>query len=154
MQDPTPKRYTDTLAPAAISDELLPVVEDLGLLDNCRELARRGWTVVENVGGAEFTAALRATILSRSSKGGANMLLSKDKIFAEAVLQPELLALAEFSVGRGFLLSQVAASVRDKDSPCIGLHADHNWLPAPFPGNMLLTAYWAVMNTQRMVAQR
>ena len=42
------------------------------------------------------------------------MLLSKDKIFAEAVLQPELLALAEFSVGRGFLLSQVAASVRDE----------------------------------------
>ena len=67
MQDPTPKPYTDTLAPAAMSDELL-VVEDLGLLDNCRELAGRGWTVVENVGGAEFTAALRATILSLSSR--------------------------------------------------------------------------------------
>ena len=143
MQDPTPKRYTDTLAPAAVSDELLPVIEDICLLDNYRELADRGWTVVENVGTAEFTAALRATILRLSSKGGANMLLSKDRVFAEAVLQPELLALAEFSVGRGFLLSQVAASVRDKGSPCIGLHADHNWLPAPFPEhNMLLTACW------------
>ena len=78
MQDPTPKRYTDTLAPAAVSDELLPVIEGLGLLDNCRELADRGWTVVENVGTAEFTAALRSTILRLSSKGGANMLLSKD----------------------------------------------------------------------------
>tara|TARA_Y100001935_G_C17274368_1_gene493809 strand:- start:1090 stop:1638 length:549 start_codon:yes stop_codon:yes gene_type:complete len=54
------------------------------------------------------------------------------------------MALAEFSVGRGFLLSQVAASVRSKGSPSIGLHADHNWLPAPFPAhNMLLTACWA-----------
>ena len=54
------------------------------------------------------------------------------------------MALAEFSVGRGFLLSQVAASVRAKGSPSIGLHADHNWLPAPFPAhNMLLTACWA-----------
>lgn len=127
MQDPRPKRYTDTLAPAAISDELLPVIEGLGTLDNCRKLAARGWSVVENVGTSEFTAALRATILSVSSKGGANMLLNKDEVFAEAVLQPELLALAEFSVGRGFLLSQVADSVRDKGSPCIGLHADHNW---------------------------
>jgi ectoine hydroxylase-related dioxygenase (phytanoyl-CoA dioxygenase family) len=60
------------------------------------------------------------------------------------VLNPNLLALAEFSVGRGFLISQVAASVRPKGAGSIGLHADNNWLPAPFPAhNMLLTACWA-----------
>ena len=52
--------------------------------------------------------------------------------------------MAEYSVGRGFLISQIAASVRPKGSNAIGLHADHNWLPAPFPAhNMLLTACWA-----------
>ena len=61
------------------------------------------------------------------------MLLAKDPVFAEAILNPKLRALAEFSVGRGFLISQVAGSVRPKDSPSIGLHADHNWCPAPFP---------------------
>ena len=59
------------------------------------------------------------------------------------LLNEKLLALAEFSVGRGFLISQVAASVRPKGAPSIGLHADHNWLPAPFPvHNMLLTGCW------------
>jgi len=54
------------------------------------------------------------------------------------------MALAEFSVGRGHLISQVAASVRQQGEPILGLHADHNWLPAPFPEhNMLLTACWA-----------
>ena len=144
MEDLSQKRFTDTLAPEAVSAELLPIVKDLGVLNNCRELANRGWTVVEAAAAPEFTTALRDAILKLSSRGGANMLLAKDKVFAEAVLQPKLLALAEFSVGRGFLLSQVAASVREKNAPCIGLHADHNWLPAPFPEhNMLLTACWA-----------
>jgi len=72
------------------------------------------------------------------------MLLAKDPVFSEAVLSPKLLAMAEFSVGRGFLISQVAASVRPQGSPSIGLHADANWLPAPFPAhNMLMTGCWA-----------
>ena len=77
------------------------------------------------------------------TKGG-NMLLAKDPIYAEAIMKPKLLAMAEFSVGRGFLISQIAASVRPKGAPSIGLHADNNWLPAPFPAhNMLLTGCWA-----------
>ncbi len=135
----------DTLPPDAISDELAPIVAELGLEANCRELAMQGWTVVENAADPEFNARLRATILALAgATGGASMLLDKDRAFAEAVMNPKLRALAEFSVGRGFLLSQVAASVRPKGAPVIGLHADHNWLPAPFPAhNMLLTACWA-----------
>ncbi len=100
---------------------------------------------MEDVASAEFNERLRTTILDITGDySGANMLLSKDPVFAEAVLNPKLMALAEFSVGRGFLLSQVAASVRKKGAPVIGLHADNNWLPAPFPAhNMLLTGCWA-----------
>lgn len=107
--------YFDTLAPEAISEELTPIVQELGLAENCRQLAMEGWTVVENAADEQFNKQLR-----------------------------EQMALAEFSVGRGHLISQVAASVRRKDDPMLGLHADHNWLPAPFPKhNMLLTACWA-----------
>ena len=135
----------DTLAPDAISDELAPIIDELGLRENCQQLASDGWTVVEDAATPEFTARLRQTILDiAGTRAGALMLLHKDPVFAEAVLNPKLMAMAEFSVGRGYLLSQVAASVRAPGSPPIGLHADHNWLPAPFPAhNMLFTACWA-----------
>ncbi|MEO2173276.1 MAG: phytanoyl-CoA dioxygenase family protein [bacterium] len=139
-----PIRYTDTLAPELISEELKPVIEELRLEDNCRELAFQGWTVLENVSSDEFNTAFREKIIEICPKGGGNMLLAKDPVFAEAIMNPKLMAMAEFSVGRGFLISQVAASVRSKGAPAIGLHADNNWLPAPFPvHNMLLTGCWA-----------
>ena len=139
------KAYYDTLPPDAISDELAPVIAELGLEENCRALAVDGWTVIEGAATAEFNDRLRETILKISGGfPGANMLLAKDPVFAEAILNPNLLAMAEYSVGRGFLISQVAASVRQKGAKSIGLHADNNWLPAPFPAhNMLLTACWA-----------
>ena len=115
-----------TLPPGAISEELAPVIQSLGLTRHCEELATNGWTVIEGMATAAFNDRLRRTIKEHSPSGGANMLLHKDPVFAEVVLQPKLRAMAEFSVGRGHLLSQVAASVRGKGAPSIGLHADHN----------------------------
>ncbi len=136
-----PPMYSDTLPPGTISEELAPVIAELGLEGNCRQLAMEGWTVVEEAATLEFNARFRAKIMEL---GSGNMLLARDPTFAEAIMNPKLMAMAEFSVGRGFLISQVAASIRPKGSPGIGLHADHNWLPAPFPAhNMLLTACWA-----------
>ena len=145
MAEAAVQLHYDTLPPDAVSAELQPVIDELGLAENCRQLAMEGWTVVENVASEAFNARFREKILEISGNpGGANMLLAKDPVFAEAVLRPKLLAMAEFSVGRGFLISQVAASVRPKGAPAIGLHADNNWLPAPFPAhNMLLTGCWA-----------
>jgi hypothetical protein len=145
---PTP--FHDTLPPEAISVELAPVIRELGLEHNCAELTEQGWTVVENAATPEFNERLREKIIELSGAapdsgaGGCNMLLAKDPVFAEAILNQKLMALAEFSVGRGFLISQVAASVRPKGAPSIPLHADNNWVPAPFPAhNMLLTGCWA-----------
>ena len=140
----TQKPVTDTLAPDAISEELLPTVQELGLEENCRQLAMEGWTVVENVRDDDFNDRFRSKIMELSSGKGRGMMLIRDPIFAEAIMSPKLLAMAEFSVGRGFLISQVAAGVRPKGAKAIGLHADNNWLPAPFPAhNMLLTGCWA-----------
>ena len=49
-------RYYDTLAPDAISDELSPVIDELGLKENCRELAEVGWTILRDVGGESFNS--------------------------------------------------------------------------------------------------
>ena len=54
------------------------------------------------------------------------------------------MAMAEFSVGRGFLLASMVSTVREKDSNPIDLHADQAYFPEPFPAhNMMLTCCWA-----------
>ena len=58
-----PEIIYDTLPPDAISDELAPVVDELGLRENCRQLAMEGYTVVENAASEEFNQRLRAKIL-------------------------------------------------------------------------------------------
>jgi hypothetical protein len=144
-----PQLLYDTLPPDAISEELAPVIDELGLRENCRQLAMEGWTVVEAAASEEFFARLAAKIKEQSPDlkdgvGGANMLLAKDPVFAEAALNPKIMAMAEFSVGGGFLVTQIASSIISKGPRTVGLHADSSWLPAPFPAhNMLLTACWA-----------
>ena len=76
------------------------------------------------------------------------MLLGKDPIFEEVVLNPKILAIVEILCGKGAMISQVAGSIKHKskpDQPRIGgLHADQNWTPAPFPvHNQLVTFCWA-----------
>jgi len=150
MANEIPTQIRDTLPPYAISDELLPVIEKLGLQGNCRQLAREGWTIVENAADPDFVERLRETIVRTApvepamGMGSGAQLLDKDRVFAEAVLNPKLMAMAEFSVGRGFLLGSVVSTVRRKGSPVTPLHADQLHLPAPFPEhNMMLTACWA-----------
>lgn len=47
--------------------------------------------------------------------------------------------------GKGALLSQLICSIRPQGAPSIGLHADQNWFPAPFPEhNQLFTLCWAM----------
>jgi len=144
-QNPLAVFYKKTPPPDAISDELRPVIDALGLEENCRQLVRDGWTVIENVRDDEFNARLRQTILDAGEPIENHfMLLGKDPIYAEAVLSPKILAMAEFSVGRGFLINQCASTVRPQGDPAIPLHVDNNWVPAPFPEyNLTVTGCWA-----------
>lgn len=129
-----------TLSRGAISSTLAPVIAGLGLERNCRELAERGYTVIEDVADPELTARMRAFHLEHGAK---QMLLRLDAMFCEAVLNPKLLAMVEYSVGQGALISQVTASVRGQGAPALALHADQNWIPAPFPEhNYLITFCW------------
>ena len=134
-----------------ISEELAPRIRELGLERNCRELWEQGYTVLEDVAPPEHWRDLRATILKAAAAdpGGragsmGSTLMQKYPVVAEAAINPKMMALAEFSVGAGFILSNVASSIRRKGDRSIGLHCDQVWHPVPFPDhNLFLTACWA-----------
>ena len=146
---PPEDRIFGTLPPEEISEELLPTIQELGLVENCRQLGEEGWTIIKKAADPDFVARLRQAIIDCSPVEGSDGsklsgLLETDPVFAEAAINPKLMAMAEFSVGRGFLLASMVSTVREKDSNPIDLHADQAYFPEPFPAhNMMLTCCWA-----------
>ena len=151
-----PERIFDTRQPFELSDELADRVADLGLEEAVQSAKDNGYGYLHDVASQEFVERLRETVFRIADSGGgkglpargANMLLAKDPVFVEAVLNPKLLTMVEILCGKGALLSQVAASIKPKaEEPTDGkggLHADQNWTPAPFPvHNQLVTFCWA-----------
>ena len=146
---PPEDRIFGTLPPEEISEELMPTLQELDLVDNCRQLAEEGWTIIKEAADPDFIARLRQAIIECSPVEGTDGsklsgLLETDPVFAEAAINPKLMAMAEFSVGRGFLLASMVSTIREKDSAPIDLHADQAYFPEPFPAhNMMLTCCWA-----------
>ncbi len=133
-----------TVPASDVAPDVAPRIEALGLAENCRQLAEEGYTVVEDVASAEFVARLREVILTKANPYG-SLLAHHDPVFAEAALNPKLRAIADFSVGPGSLLSNLAATVRPQNDPSIDidLHTDQAWVPAPYPEhNLFLTCCW------------
>ena len=134
------------VAPGEISAELAPRISELGLENNCRELWQQGYTVLEDVAPPEEWAELRKDVLKAGYPYAMGAtLLEKYPTVARAAINPKMMALAEFSVGAGFILSNVASTIRRKGDQNIGLHCDQVWHPVPFPEhNLFLTACWAL----------
>ena len=129
-----------SITPGEISPALRPRIDELGLEKTCRELAEQGYTVIENVADPELTTRMREYHMAT---GGKPMLLREDPMFCEAILNPKLLAMVEFSVGRGANISQVLSGIKDDTHGALSLHADQGWMPAPFPDhNYLITFCW------------
>ncbi len=143
---------TGTRQPFELSEELAARVEALGLGRYLDQLRDEGYTIVPDVASDAFTARLRETCLRLAqethgpAKGySAALLLGRDPIFEEVVLNPKILALVEVMCGKGALLSQLITSIRPNGAPTLPLHADQNWTPAPFPvHNQLFTMCWAM----------
>ena len=140
---------TRTRQPFDLDDEMTAKVVELGLEDTVRQLKEEGYGYIPNVADAEFIARLRETIQRLSAAdpsqrgAGPNMLLDKDPIFVDVVLNPKVLAIVEIMVGKGAMISQLAGSVKKKGGAALPLHADQNWFPAPFPvHNQLVTFCW------------
>jgi ectoine hydroxylase-related dioxygenase (phytanoyl-CoA dioxygenase family) len=80
------------------------------------------------------TAQDQGQYFNITEKGeSADMLLGRDPVFAEAVLNDKLLAMMEYMCGRNPLISQLSGSVRTQGAKAMALHADQDWLPAPLP---------------------
>ena len=146
---------TQTRQPFDFDDELRGKIEAMGLQDTVRSLKEEGYGYIHEAADMAFNARLRDVVKRLSQDGmvtdqgsGANMMLDKDPLIVEAVLNPKVLAIVEVMCGKGALITQVASSVRpqgDGEGPGLGLHADQNWTPAPFPvHNQVVTFCWAM----------
>ena len=141
----------ETRQPFDLSGELQARVDASGLAETVAHAEAEGYGYIYDPAPIEFTQRLREAII-RTADGsdgprGSNMLLPKDPIFAEEVLNPKLLTMVEILCGKGALLSQLSSTMIPKqaDAPRKGsLHADQNWTPAPFPvHNQTVTLCWA-----------
>ena len=142
-----PTRTHETQRPFSLSTRLAVRVRKLGLEQAVRDVSKNGFGHIHELAPVDFTDQLRETvrrIASAQPDGRANMLLDKDPIFEEVVLNPKILALAEVMCGRGALLSQLVGCVIKKNPPVADLHVTQNRLPAPFPEhNQMVTFCWA-----------
>lgn len=142
--------------PWSISDGLRPTLEKLNLQDNVGQLKDEGYTIVDEAYDANFCDELRLAIIeeTESQKGSyfdikstegqtAYQLLGTRDIFAQALLNPQLMAIAEYLCGGDFQLSQLSGSVRFEGASAMGLHIDAQWVP-PTPYNPMFTACLAL----------
>ena len=140
-------KNTVCLKPYEISDELRPKIDELDLWDNVAELRDQGYTVVRDVASPEVFDQLREAIhtIAQESDGsfkdvGGSMLLGRHPAVDTVATLPKILAVAEASIGQGMRASQFVGSILREGQGALSLHADANWIPAPFPEhNTVLT---------------
>lgn len=143
---------SETRQPFDLSQEMTQKIEELGIKSQLDHLRDEGYAIFENVSSPDFNFRLRETCIrlaqettSKAKGHSASLLLGRDPIYEEVVLHPVIQALTEVMCGKGALLSQLITSIRPDKAPSIGLHADQNWLPAPFPKhNQIFTLCWAM----------
>jgi Phytanoyl-CoA dioxygenase (PhyH) len=135
----------ESLPIGAISNHMRLLVKKFDLERNIEEINERGFTVLTDVAPPEFFERLRAACLRccEIDKGNyfqimekgasADLLLGRDPVFAEAAMNPKVLAMMEYMCGRNPLISQLACGVRYQGAKAMRLHCDLDWMPAPLP---------------------
>jgi hypothetical protein len=133
---------------AGSAADLSERIAALGLSQNAVDLVVNGYTVLEDAAPLEFFERLRDRIVECVAEAGAvvqtGMLLSRGRVFEEAVCDPNVLALAEFMCGKGFILNQVVGTVRPEGDHGLPIHTDYDMIRDPFPPYpQVVTAVWA-----------
>ena len=135
------------LEPYGIAEHLQPIIEKLGLSDSLAHFQEHGYAVMKDVAPPELMDELRSVIhrIADESAGPgkgelAPYLLGRDPVIDQIATSPKLLTFAEVSVGNGLRASQFVGSIKRQSAPdkpdtggASGIHADQNWMPAPFP---------------------
>ena len=142
-----PDHFMATLPPYEVSESLKPRIDELDLWGCIGDLRDRGYTVVPDIAPPSLLEELREVIraFADQSEGAsrgvaAAMLLGRHPVVDQVVTAPKILAVAEASVGMGFRAGQIKGSIKRQGDPALFMHADQNWIPAPFPEhNLFLT---------------
>jgi ectoine hydroxylase-related dioxygenase (phytanoyl-CoA dioxygenase family) len=133
----------------------LAEVKALGLELYIAEYEMRGYTVIppEVVASPEFIERLRTTIsdvaerrdgvrpdLAGATEQGVNaqgcqqfFLLFEDPVFQEAVVNPTMLALAHYALGRSAVLYNCVSLMKGPGGDGLALHSDNLLVPPPYP---------------------
>jgi len=94
----------ETRQPFDLSDELQAKVDALDLAESVEHAKAEGYGYIYEPAPIAFTQRLREAILrtAQGSEGprGMNMLLNKDPVFAEVVLNPKILAMSKSCAGK------------------------------------------------------
>jgi ectoine hydroxylase-related dioxygenase (phytanoyl-CoA dioxygenase family) len=149
--------YAQSTPPGQVPDAVLPEVKRLGLEGCVRDLKERGYAVVKDAADAATIVALRDTVAAgwRARPRAVTALLGTDPIYTLAATNPKICALAEATLGQGFILSSMGSSLVKQvpDDPTKRrhageeLHCDQFMLPAPFPVQpQTLVFCWALQS--------
>tara|TARA_Y100001934_G_scaffold23357_2_gene26078 strand:+ start:1543 stop:2424 length:882 start_codon:yes stop_codon:yes gene_type:complete len=134
------------MAPGKVSDSLRPRIDELDLWRNVEELREQGATVVTDAVPLDLLDELRAVIhqgIESHGRAGPSGVPTCGKLLGNAVVDrvvtsPKLLAMWEYSAGKGMRAGTISGTIlkqSEAGAEYIGvpIHADHAWLPQPFP---------------------
>ena len=137
------------LGPYDVSEDLKPVFDELELWEPLNHLREHGYAVIENVAPIEAMDDLRDAIhtMAEDTPGEltgitAPYLLGRHPAVDRIATAPKILAFAEASVGKGMRAGQFMGSImRQGNQGGDRVHADQNWVPAPFPEHNLVMTF-------------
>jgi hypothetical protein len=148
------------LAPGEVSDSLRPRIDELDLWRNVEELREHGATVVTDAVPHDLLDELRAFIHEEVKRLGTDehtgtgaghaqgvaecATLLGNPVVDRVVALPKMQAMWEFNVGMGFRAGTMAGTILKQSEPggeFMGnrLHADHAWLPQPWPEHICVS---------------
>jgi len=138
---------SSSVGPFAVSDELRPRIDELELWDVVNQMRDEGYAVIRNAAPPELMSDLREVIhslakLTRPDPArGAVKLLGRDRTVDLVATLPKVMAVAEYSIGKGFRAGRFHGSIKREGGEGLALHSDQNWIPAPFPEHNLLITF-------------
>ena len=128
------------MAPPCESVDLAERLKALDLEGNAVDLTLRGYTVLRERVPEELIDRLRARIVELAVDRGAlppekraSYTMARGRAFEEAVCLPEVLALVEFTCGKGFIVNNAWGSIRPEGSQALTLHTDNVFVRHPYP---------------------
>ena len=132
-----------------------PRIDELELWDVIASLREHGYGVIRNAGPPSLWDELREGIHALSTPtgtasangivGSAPLLLGRHPAVDRVATLPKVMAIAEFSCGKAMRAGRFVGSIKHEykgeGDGALGLHADQNWMPVPFPEHNLVMTF-------------